>query len=248
MSKLWTFGCSFTAEYHPVDSMNGHKNNYVLYKEWLGGELPDTWPTKLGKLLQFDVENKGVGGASNDHIFGTFCDNCDSISKGDIVIIGWTQIARFWIGTYDEKQLPKFMSVLPNMNTNIDPNSTYMTSDTLDFLLVERTNRLYVEEIYYRESIIEELAKNKGFEVFFWSSDNKIIYKESKEFKNKKKYLCSESDEQIISYLIRKKNAKDVKLETKGLIKDCHYGEIGHRVQSEVFYKEISEKLKPKLI
>jgi hypothetical protein len=249
MSKLWTFGCSYTAEYHPVQSINanGTKNNYTLYREWLGGTLPDIWPTRLSKMLGMEVENKGMGGASNDHIFGEFCDNCEFISKGDIVIVGWTQISRFRAAVYDERGLPKFMSVLPNMTTNVDTTS-FMTTDVLDFLLVERTDRLYVEEIYFREDVMEELSKFKGFDIFFWSSDSEVIYNEPSNFKNKRRYLCSDSVDDTITHLIRKKGAKKIEVETKGEVKDVHFGEIGHQIQAEVFYKEISEKLKPKLI
>jgi hypothetical protein len=248
MSKLWTFGCSYTAEYHPVSSMNGDKNNYMLYRDWLGGKLPDTWPVRLGKMFNMEVENKGMGGSSNDHIFGAFCDSCEDISKGDIVVVGWTQLARFWVGTYDKRQEPAFMSVMPNMTTNVDVNSTHMTSETLDFLLVERTHPLYIQEIYDRENLMVELAKYKGFELFFWSSDGEIIYNESKEFKNKKRYLCAESTGGALNYLIRKKGAKTVEMETKNQIPDVHFGEIGHQVQAEVFYKEISTKIKKSLL
>lgn len=248
MSKLWTFGCSYTAEYFPLYSTNGLKNNYMLYQDWLGGKLPDTWPVRLGKLLGMEVKNKGMGGSSNDHIFGAFCDNCESISKGDIVVVGWTQVTRFWVGTYDERQRPKFMSVLPKMTTNVDVKSTFMTSDTLDFLLVERMHPLYVKEIYDRQNLMVELAKHKGFELFFWSSDDKIIYNEPKEFRHNKRYLCSDSEIGVLTHLIKNYGAKTVEMETKGKINDVHFGEIGHKVQAEVFYKEISDKIKPRLI
>jgi len=248
MSKLWTFGCSYTAEYHPLSSMNGDKNNYMLYRDWLGGTLPETWPHRLGRMLGMEVENKGMGGSSNDHIFGAFCDNCEMINEGDIVVIGWTQLARFWISTYDERQQPKLISVLPNHTKNSDINSTHMSTETLDFLLVERMDPLYVKEIYTRQGVIEELSKHKGFEIFFWSSDSKIIYDEPKEFKNKKKYLCSDSVDGVLTHLIRKKGAKTVEMETKGEIPDLHFGEIGHQVQAEVFYKEIFTKIKKSLL
>ena len=41
---LWTFGCSFTAEYHPV-GFPEQRSNYDDYKDWRGGNLPKVWPT-----------------------------------------------------------------------------------------------------------------------------------------------------------------------------------------------------------
>ena len=36
MGTLWTFGCSFTAEYNPVGD-KFVRNNYDEYKDWRGG-------------------------------------------------------------------------------------------------------------------------------------------------------------------------------------------------------------------
>ena len=55
MGTLWTFGCSFTAEYNPVGD-KFVRNNYDEYKDWRGGTLPDVWPTLLGKKLNLKVK------------------------------------------------------------------------------------------------------------------------------------------------------------------------------------------------
>ena len=83
---LWTFGCSFTAEYHPV----GHpqqRSNYDDYKDWRGGNLPKVWPTVLAEMMDYDVKNCGEGGAANQTIFWkfilSFCQNIYSLSNSN---------------------------------------------------------------------------------------------------------------------------------------------------------------------
>ena len=52
MSRLWTFGCSFTAEYNPIDGIYApYENNYDKYRRFRGGELPKTWPNILAEKI-----------------------------------------------------------------------------------------------------------------------------------------------------------------------------------------------------
>jgi len=95
MKNLWTFGCSFTGEYYPLDSVP--PNNYNKYKKWKGGNLPPVWPTVLSKKLGYNCNNLGRGAMSNSSIFNTFCNISHKISNGDIVIIGWIcECWRIW--------------------------------------------------------------------------------------------------------------------------------------------------------
>ena len=70
MRTLWTFGCSFTAEYDPIDGIFfPFENDFDKYKKWRGGNLPPVWPTILGDKLNCKVMNCAVGGSSNYNIF-----------------------------------------------------------------------------------------------------------------------------------------------------------------------------------
>ena len=41
MNRLWTFGCSFTAEYNPIEGVyHPFENQYDRYKKFKGGKLP----------------------------------------------------------------------------------------------------------------------------------------------------------------------------------------------------------------
>ena len=109
-------------------------------------------------------------------------------------------------------------------------------------ILVDRSHPLWATQIYEWENLIEELAKSKKFNVFFWSSDSKIIYSEPEEWKNKKKYLLPKAKDGVISYVI-KSGGKTVIMETKNEVQDVHLGEIGHKKQAELFYENIVHNL-----
>ena len=112
MSKLWTFGCSFTAEYDPIDGIHPpYENNYDKYRTFKGGELPKTWPNILAEKIGYEIMNCALGGASNYHIFNQFINVCELIQKDDILIFGWTQLGRF-IAVNTSQNL--ISQVLPN--------------------------------------------------------------------------------------------------------------------------------------
>ena len=66
-NTLWTFGCSFTAEY-PLE-IPDLRTKYDDYKNWRGGNLPKSWPTLLSEMIDYDVKNFGEGGSSKSIYF-----------------------------------------------------------------------------------------------------------------------------------------------------------------------------------
>lgn len=89
--KLWVFGDSM-AFGHGCNELcsSNTKELYHPYKK----DGDDIWPNHLGKLLNFDVNNLGKNGVSNDYIFDAIIDNFDYINEGDIVIINMTIYGR----------------------------------------------------------------------------------------------------------------------------------------------------------
>jgi len=69
--KLFTIGDSFT------------------YGDELKYPNESAWPTLLGKMLGYDVDNWAVSGASNDYIVRQTVNYLER-KKPDLVIIGWT--------------------------------------------------------------------------------------------------------------------------------------------------------------
>jgi hypothetical protein len=115
--------------------------------------------------------------------------------------------------------------------------------------------------VYEQEKLLLEYSKSKKFKVFFWSADIDIINNLSSEKLNDRKYILHKEidelplkivDEHILisrSELRRtifdvffKYGGVTISEETNGNVMDSHLGEKGHIVQSELFYKYITEK------
>ena len=75
MSKLFTFGCSFTQGFHLDDFSNG-TNLMISYKNWRGGILPKIWPEIVAEKLGLVLDNHGWPGSSVYKIFDRFCKQC----------------------------------------------------------------------------------------------------------------------------------------------------------------------------
>ncbi len=242
MSTLWTFGCSYTGEYHPIINTDGSPNNYTRYKEWRGGTLPEVWPHRLARMLNYECKNLGLGGAANSQILWEFTKVCDLIEENDIVVIGWTQLSRFIIPESQNNLARGFSPVHPMGLEHYEKSTSGFSKETLEMMIVDKSNPLWVTQIYEWENLIEELSKSKKFHVFFWSSDSKIIYEESESWRNKKRYLLPMAKNGVIDYVI-KSGGKTVEKETKGKVIDYHLGDIGHQKQAELFYENIVNNL-----
>ena len=135
-NSLWTFGCSFTAEYHPID--NDPPTTYDFYKQYNGGELPKVWSEQLSEKLGLKYENKGRGATSNASIFYSFCNFCDKLQEDDIVIVQWTTIYRFLLANDD---LGELCDILPSCEY---PDNEY-DMDLITAMLVNRSNPIWIE-------------------------------------------------------------------------------------------------------
>ena len=247
-NSLWTFGCSFTAEYQPLD--NVPPNNYDLYKEYKGGSLPPVWPTILSEKLNLNCENKGYGARSNYTIFYTFCNSCSKIKKGDTVIVQWTSPYRFLFANVNDNG---------NFLQDVLPSCNYTDFDmkTIEDILVNRTNPIWMEELISFTKIINEVCKEKGASIYYWTyHEDEILsyissnYDEYDKHKvitwplEKEKGKSELFNLSILNYLHTKTdNLHTIGAETEGLIDDDHLGEFGHKEQAEYFYNFIKNKL-----
>lgn len=234
-NTLWAFGCSFTAEYHPLN--NTPPNNYDLYREFRGGNLPPVWPTLLSKKLKFNLKNLGKGASSNDTIFKTFCDNVSDIQEDDIVIIGWTQVLR---------------AVMANTTGEVNHLQDVLVSNDypewdrrwLDYYFINRSSPAWNEQLISYTRIINELSKVKKFKVLYWSSDKTIFEYFLENFKkfNNVNFLYRKNTYNFIDILLScRDDGIKVQIvdETNGLIEDAHMGEAGHKKQSELLYTHL---------
>jgi hypothetical protein len=242
MSKLWTFGDSFTAEYSPVGNSN-HISNYDKYKEWRGGTLPDIWPTLLSKKLNFELKNLAIGGSSNSGIFRQFLEICEQIESGDILILGWSNVVRFEVANIDEN---KFNQILP---CDEEFKGTYLSKTTINEMLVNHSHKLWVKEVHNWIKFINLFCNKNNIRVFHWTSDYKIFNYYSEIANDEKFIVCRHPafrDHSIIQYLQQpfhfdiNRHLATIEHETVKKIIDYHFGELGHKCQSEYFYNHIN--------
>jgi hypothetical protein len=251
MSKLWTFGCSFTAEYDPIDYIHPpYENNFDKYRTFKGGEFPKTWPNILSEKIGYEIMNCALGGASNYHIFNQFIDVCELIEKDDILIFGWTQLGRF-IAVNTVQNL--ISQVLPN---GAEYDDLGMSKTTIEEILVNRTHPLWKTEVMNWIKFINVFVEKIGVEVYHWSSDDRIFDAQNKEVFNDNKFIVVRDPGAIESQIyVDKHNMMwylthqdhyggtqkgKIMDETNYEIMDGHMGELGHKVQFEMFYDHIS--------
>jgi hypothetical protein len=233
MNTLWIFGDSFSSDF---DYKNLH-GNHKSYMEIFNIEHIPVWASVLGEKLRYDVKNLAKGGSSNYQIFQDYCDYCHLIQPNDIVIVGWGLIDKFRIS-----QNNKVINIHPN-NTRDYEN---MSKSTLDEMVKNRREiyngiDIWAGEIYGWERAMDTLSKNKGYQIYFWSSEeDRLIYIENDDHKKSKNYLCSESKQSLIHYL-RDVGCLSMSQETNNVVGDSHFGLQGHNKQAEIFYNEIKK-------
>lgn len=241
MGTLFTFGCSYTEDFERVIETTKNSDfipaqrRYV--EKYLGGRIPKSWPQLLSEKLGFELKNYGVGGMCNYQIFEEICEHSDEFKNDDIVIVGWTHITRFrWAFNNGG-----WSSIFSDFT---ETTSELMSKITHSEILVNRTRKSFVNELYQYQKLIEQFCKLLGVELYFWSSDDNIIYKENKQFITEKKYLLNNliSHTNNVFNIIQKNDGKTINEETNGEIPDNHLGESGHKVQAELFYNHIKNE------
>lgn len=241
MSKLWTFGCSFTAEYNPIDGLYyPFENQYDKYRTYRGGTLPDVWPELLGKKINYKTVNCAIGGSSNYTIFNQFINVCDLIKKDDILIFGWTSMLRFQSVHLRNNEL---INLLPNA-TNYEDFG--FSKNTLDEILFNRSSLVWVNEVLSWIKIINQIARDRGYEVYHWTSDD-TIFKTNDKFIDERFIVVTDPNYNnlgMLGYLnipINDDNILTARIleETDGEINDEHMGEFGHIHQCDYFYNHI---------
>ncbi len=249
MAILHLFGDSYS-QGHKLDT---HYPPYQSWKNFLKGELPPTWGELLSEKLKMTLSVRAVAGMSNHEIFMTFCKHCRDFSKGDIVMINWTYMPRFR-GASTERDndggiilntRSKPIPMWKRLGGGINPHDiVHIDKNTLRDIVLNRTDDLYLEEIYDYETLIEDYANAKGFDLYFWSAENSLIFNLPKEDQRKRKYILhdefeiSNTDHHFFA-MLKRFGGLNIGDETKGAVNDMHMGESGHRVQFEMFYDYI---------
>jgi hypothetical protein len=163
MSKLWTFGDSFTAG-------NGTLPNEAYTKYWQSEE-DVIWPLILSKKLQIPVVNKGMGLFSNDKIIDTVIANYHLIREGDLVIIGKTFPFRTDIPNKTDDEL---LTVAPNHFTSIQNRYTKAEIESINEMIVLFDSEAIKQRQDLRFNFLKQLISERAG-CILWSS--KLFFK-----------------------------------------------------------------------
>ena len=154
--KLFAFGDSFTEPFHIQTGQT------LKYFDWKG-YIPKNFVDNIAENLKLNYFNFGRGGTSNRTILSTFIKNIDLIDENDIVIIGWTSLARYRIPDYEENF---FDVIAPNFIIKPYQESPSIESTLIDNLLIRDHPMFSLELMEYMKLIRKSLPK---CQIFFWT-------------------------------------------------------------------------------
>ena len=205
MKTLWIFGDSFSTPFEDK-TLGSWDTNYCNWK----GYVPKHFGDIIGNELGVEVKHFGIGGIDNDTIFERILKQVPKISKGDIVIIGWSTIHRFRLANSTKG----FTTIIPN--ARFKQNIPFISKDTIEEILVNRSLLGYEYELYDRVKFLNWLFKDMILIQWtpFWDKNIKV---------------WGESGFSTITN------------ETNGLMKDAHYSELGHKQLANKFLEMIGD-------
>ena len=210
MNTLHTFGCSYTAYF---ENNNG-RSQYEDYKKFRGGFYPKVWPELLSEKLGMNLNNTAIGGSSNYEIFQLFCESVPKLNEGDVVVIGWSYKERYRLV---DETLGKFSRIGPQFY----PFVPGVSKTTIEEISVNRMHIKWLDEVNSWEILIKKACDLMGVKLIIWSFD----------------YSFPEHDGFYTD--LKGLGAKTITEETNGIVKDEHFGEMGHFVQYQYLYDVI---------
>jgi hypothetical protein len=219
MNTLWVFGDNSSCIFGKTK-----ERRFEYYKIFRNGNFPISWSELLSNKLSFKLNNYAVAGQTNYDIFEWFCKMCTKFKENDIILIGWSDTARFRL--YDE-YLKDYITIRPNAikHSNTPKILNGISLETIEEILKNRTNTRWIEEIESWETLIKNYCELKKCKLRFWTFSSNL---------NKPYYIGGQYNnfrEHLISI-----GAEDITIETNGKLIDDHLGEKGHFIQSEFFH------------
>ena len=160
MSKLWTFGDSFTAG-------NGCLEDEIFTVNYKKDQDDSIWPKIVSDKLGLELKNKGTGLFSNDKILDSMVEYYRLVEAGDVVIIGSTFYSRF-----DVPYNGRLITLSP---TNLPEDG----SDLLNKMIVLMDSDLLKQRHTSRVDFFKGLFKQKGAACIVWEVDTQWMQYES---------------------------------------------------------------------
>jgi hypothetical protein len=237
MGTLYIFGCSFseTLKKHKGSKFNdgGFTAQAKYIHNFCNDDPPLGWSEILVEKLGMSFYDGSMGGASNQQIFMNFCEQSQNIRKNDIVIIGWTEIARFRWAT-SQILGNGWSSIFPGVK---DQNVEGLSSESRNEILINRMKPQYAGEIHNIQTLIAAFSKSLNFKIFFWAN-NPDMFKDS----NIDPSLLLCGGESVLK-LVHDNGGENISEATGFTIMDGHLAKSGHQVQADLFYSHIQEHL-----
>jgi len=223
MNTVWSFGDSMTAV------LNGLPEEPSPFRQWLGRDAKDT-ATFVAEEFGFESKNLALGGSSNTAIFHQFISQLKNIQSGDILIFGWTVIARYRIAVRLNQfdKVSSWKTIWSQGLSNIPEygcvDGSYITKEIAEQIILNRSELgdLYGSEVNEWIDFINDWAKLKGVKVIHWSWCDKNI-----------------GGEQNLNLSFDVVPYTTMSIETEDIVKDGHYGEIGYKELADDIIKYI---------
>ena len=109
-----------------------------------------------------------------------------------------------------------------------------------NMIFVNRTNELYIDEIFNFIKLINEFSKSKNFKIFYWFADDDMRKRISANTDDIQRYICWENSLMGIVFNL---GGITIREETKNIVEDDHFGELGHQIQSNIIYEHIKQHI-----
>jgi hypothetical protein len=109
-----------------------------------------------------------------------------------------------------------------------------------DTIIENRTNDLYVDEIFNFIKLINEFSKSKKFKIFYWLADEEMKKRLSKDTINIENFIYWKKSIKGETHL---QGGLTIKEETNNVVDDDHFGELGHQIISNIIYGHIQQKI-----
>ena len=231
MRTLWTYGCSHTDGFRKEENLIHSSRAYITL---VGDDARINWTNHLAKKLNYQLNNQGESGVGNDYIFKQFCKTFHEIKKRDIVIVQWSYMNRFMFASpYDEST---WFKVVPHTLLDYDNFSKQTQQEIMD----NRDKPQWFVDIKNKMEMIIHLSKMMGFELYFWSADERILYNDV--FTDVEQY-CLMYNEIVgaggFFEAMFLHGCKTIRQETNEIIPDPHLSIRGHEIVADRFYGAI---------
>lgn len=202
MKNLWVFGDSFSAG---LGLEKYTKSEWRKeYINWKG-YVPPSYYELLADYFNLKLMNNSGDGQSNYHIFQSVCEASPYIKTDDFVIIQWSELCRFRLVSKN-----CWEGVGSWHLDNAKDKFENISQTTINEILINRLDNPshYIGEVHSWITLINKVLINS--KVVYWTP-----FYEPNMYK-----------------VLGMSHLSTILMETNGIVRDAHFGEIGH---TEVF-------------